>query len=389
MPFLRGSLSFERFSVNNFEAKIIDEQHIEMLASYAAGKKQIDSEEDVQVGFLGGNHLFDESFDFGKNVINDAIHAGLRVDTNQIPAAIRNAWLQIELAGLVKDSPNGKISKVQRTEAKEAVEARCEAEAATGKYRKMSAFSWLWDVQRSSLYFGGSGNASAHCADLLERAFEVEVRRMTAGAIAQAWAAEAEKFSEMDDVMPASFVDGHTVSQMPWANEHSQSPDFLGNEFLLWLWWYLENESDTITLADDGEVTAMLAKTLTLECPLGENGKETISAEMPIKLPEAMQAVRSGKLPRKTGMSLVRDGIKFDLVLQAETFAISGAKITPDDEEPMEIEDRINAIRCLSDTVDGMFHTFCDLRTSDAWDGDLEKIAKWLERPSKRSQRAA
>lgn len=389
MPFLRGSLSFERFSVNNFEAKIIDEQHIELLEANAAGKKQIDSAEVAQVGFLGGNHLFDESFDFGKNVINEAIHAGLRIDTNQVPAAIRNAWLQMELAAIAKDSPNGKITKAQRSEAKEAVEARCDVEAATGKFRKMSAFPWLWDIQRSTLYFGGSGNASAHCADLIERVFEVEVRRMTAGTIAQAWAAEAERFSEMDDVMPASFVEGHTVSQMPWANEHSQAPDFLGNEFLLWMWWFLENESDTISLGEDGEVTAMLAKTLSLECPLGDNGKETISAEMPIKLPEAMQAVRSGKLPRKTGLSLVRDGMRFDLVLQAETFAISGAKITPDDEEPMEIEDRINAIRFLGETVDGMFHTFCDLRTSDAWDADLEKICKWLERPSKRSNRAA
>lgn len=389
MPFLRGSLSFERFSVNNFDAKIIDEEHIEVLQNNVIGKNEFASEEQVQVGFLGGDHVFDDKFDYGKNVINDAIHAGLRVDTNQVPAAIRNAWLQMEIAAIAKDSQDGRITKAQRKEAKEAVEARCEAEAATGKYRKMSAFSWLWDFQRSVLYFGGSGGASGHCADLLERAFEVEIRRLTAGSIAQAWANSADRYSEMDDCFPATFVEGHAYSSLPWTNEHSQAPDFLGNEFLLWLWWYLENESDTISLGEDGEVVVMMAKTLSLECPLAENGKETISSEMPTKLPEAKRAIQSGKLPRKTGLCLVRDGMKFDLVLQAETFAISGAKITPDDDEPLEIEDRINAIRFLGETVDGMFHTFCDLRTSDSWNADLEKMRKWLERPSKRGKQAA
>jgi hypothetical protein len=389
MPFLRGSLSFERFSINNFESQIFDDSHIEQLQNHAAGSIETDSTENVHVGFLGGDHLFDQSFDLGKNVINDAIHAGIRIDTNQIPSAIRNAWLQMELAALAKDSPTGKVSKAQRKEAKESVEARCEAEAATGKYRKMSAFPWLWDVQRSLLYFGGAGGASGHCADLIERVFEVEVRRMTAGSIAQSWAVDAGRYSEVDDLYPASFIPDQVVSQMPWANEHSQAPDFLGNEFLLWLWWYLENKSDTITLADESEVTAMLTKTLVLECPLAENGKETISAESPVKLPEAMQAVRSGKLPRKSGMTLVRDGMRFDLVLQAETFAISGAKITPDDDEPMEIEDRINAIRFLGETVDGMFHTFCDLRTSDGWGDHLDQIQKWLAAPAKRGTRAA
>ena len=37
--------------------------------------------------------------------------------------------------------------------------------------------------------------------------------------------------------------------------------------------------------------------------PWAESGKETISAESPVKLSEALQAVRSGKLPRKAGMS--------------------------------------------------------------------------------------
>lgn len=389
MPFLRGSLSFERFSVSNFDTQIFDESHIEAMQNHAAGRVETDSEENVHVGLLGGDHLFDQVFDLGKNVINDAVHAAIRIDSNQVPSAIRKAWLQIELAGMAKDAPNGKLNKAQRTEAKEAVEERCRAEAATGKYRKMSASSWLWDLRQQTLYFGGSGGASAHCADLIEQVFEVEVRRMSAGSIAQNWAMGADRYAQLDDLVPASFVAGQSVSQMPWTNEHSRAPDFLGNEFLLWLWWYLEHQSDTLALADQSEVTAMLTKTLALECPLGESGREAISAESPVKLPEAIQAVRCGKLPRKAGMTLVRHGLRYDLVLQAETFAVGSAKITSDDDEPLEVNDRIDAIRSLSDTIDGIFAAFCERRTSPAWDQDLGQIRQWLEIPEQRSQRAA
>jgi hypothetical protein len=389
MPFLAGSLAFERFTVEGFESASFDDEHLELLAKHAAGKVQTDSAENVHIGFLGGDHLFDQDFALEKNVINEAVHLALRIDTNQIPSAIRKAWLQMELNAAARENENGTISKAQRKEAKEAVEQRCEVEASTGKYRRMQQFPFLWDQLHSVLYFGGSGGAAGHCADLLERTFEVEMRRVTSGTIAQAWAVEAERFAELDDLFPANFVPSASFSNVAWANEHSQAPDFLGNEFLLWLWWNIETQSDVLTLADETEVTVMLSKTLTLECPCGESGKETISSENPTKLPEAMQAVRSGKLPRKVGMTLVRDGRQFDLVLQAESFAISGAKIHLDDDEEFEDSDRIDAIRTLCETVEMMFHVFCDRRTSDAWDDDLNAISTWLDATPTKKKKAA
>ncbi len=390
MPFLSGSLSFERFRVENFTSASFDQEHVDLMQQYAAGRVETDSTENVHTGFLGGAHLFDQDFDLEKNIINDAVHFGIRIDTNQIPAAIKNAWLQMELAGLGRDNPSGVPTKSQRKEAKESVEQRCETEAATGKYRKFQPFSLLWDHSYEMLYFGGSaGTASGHCADLLERVFEVELRHVSAGTIAQAWAVEVDRYAEMDEVVPAAFTAGPSHGSVAWANEHSQAPDFLGNEFLLWLWWTLETQTDTITIPDGSEVTVMLSKTLTLECPVGESGKETITAESPVKLPEAMQAIQHGKLPRKTGMILVRDGQQFDLTLQAETFGISGAKIVLDEDAEFDNDDRIEAVRTLCDTVDGLFHVFCERRTGTAWTQDLRAIQDWLAPVHQRAVQAA
>ncbi|WP_153559030.1 hypothetical protein [Roseimaritima sediminicola] len=390
MPFLRGSLGFERFSVSGFEASHFDDEHIEKMSQHAAGRSQSTAIENVHVGFLGGSHLFDQQFDLSKNVIQDAVHFGIRIDTNQIPAAIRAAWLQMELDGIAKDNESGVPTKSQRKEAKEAVEQRCEVEAASGKYRKMQQFSLLWDLNHEQLYFGGSvGTASGLCMELLERVFEVELRHIGAGTLAESWSIQNERYAEVDDLQPTSFTAVPLQGPYAWANEHAKTPEFLGNEFLLWLWWSLENQTDTIALADESEVTVMLNKTLAVECPAGESGKDTFNAEAPVQLPEARQAIRCGKLPRKAGMTIVREGRQFDLVLQAERFGISGAKIHLEDDEEFENEDRIDAIRLLSETVDMMFYHFCDIRSSSQWNKTLPEIRNWVASEASGNQAAA
>ena len=390
MPFLRGNLGFERFHVSGFESSQFSDEHIEILTQHAAGNIETASQENVHVGFLAGDHLFDQEFDHHKNVIGDALHCSVRIDTNKIPSAIKAAWMQMELAGLAKDNESGIPTKSQRKEAKEAVEQRCEVEAASGKYRKMQMFPFLWDLRSEQLLFGGSvGNASACCAGLLERVFGVEVSHYGAGSLAIDWACEVDRYAEIDDLEPASFTSVPIHGQHHWSNEYSKSPDFLGNEFLLWLWWTTQTNSDTFVLPDQTEATVMLTKTLALECPMNESGKEVITAECPIALPEALLAVRTGKLPRKTGMTVIRDGRQFDLVLQAERFGISGAKIHLDEDEEFDNEDRINAIRHLSETTDLMFHTFCDHRTSDGWQKMHREMVRWIESEQRFDQKAA
>ena len=102
---------------------------------------------------------------------------------------------------------------------------------------------------------------------------------------------------------------------------------YLGNEFLLWLWFVLETAGDTLTLGDGSEVVVMLARTLLLDCPRALSGNETIRSEGPTKLPEARWAIQSGKLPRQAGLILVRHDRQYELTLQAETLAVGSANI--------------------------------------------------------------
>jgi hypothetical protein len=390
MGFLSGPITLDCFRIGGTQPRQFGLEHVKTLERFAIGQIETSSPEEAIVGFLAGEHLFDGHFSLEKNVIGDALHCAMRVDTNQIPSAVRKAWLQMELATLGADNPSGRPTKVQRQEAKEAVAARCEEEAQSGKFRKMQQFPLLWDAKQSLLYFGGSSTtAGDQCCDLCVRAFDLELGRLTAGRRAQEWAIEAKRRKALEELLPSAFQANESLADIDWWNHESGNFDFLGNEFLLWLWWRWETQSETITLPDDSEVTGMIARTLSLQCPKGESGKETITAEAPSRLPEAAQAIRSGKLPRKAGLILVRLGEQYELVLQAETFSISGAKIqtegTP--EERGVLESRIESLRGLNETVDLLFRAFCTLRIGKSWSGELDEMRRWLKADATKSRK--
>jgi hypothetical protein len=383
-------MTFECFRIGGTQPRQFGPEQIEILEQYAISKTESFSNEETRIGFLAGNHLLDHDFDLEKNVFGDALHFAVRIDTNQVPAAIRRAWLQIELALATTDSPDRRPTKVQRREAKEAVEARCEEAAGSGQFLRMQQFPVLWDAQNSLLYFGGSSAAAMDaCSDLMTRAFALDLNRLTAGELASEWAQKARQRTALNDVVPANFHAGGGRTDVAWWNGEKGNFDFLGNDFLLWLWWRWDTQGDTITLPDGSELTGMFARTLALECPQGESGKGTITAEDPTCLPETAQAIRSGKLPRKAGLILVRHGVQYELMLQAESFAVRGAKIQVDEEAEGRaiLEDRIENLRTLQETLDLLLQAFCARRIGKEWSADLKQMRGWLKAkpPGRRS----
>lgn len=388
MGFLSGPVTLECFRVGGEQPRQFGEEHIKTLKKFAIGKIETSSPEQPDVGFLAGSHILDLNFDLEKNVIAETLHCAVRIDANQIPAAVRKAWLQMELAAFTADNPSGRPTKSQRQEARDAVAARCEEEAASGKFRRMQQFPILWDAGQSILYFGGTSVAAGEqCCDLCSRAFEIELGRLTASRRVQEWAAETKHRKALAEVTPSAFLANQPAGEITWWNQEADNFDFLGNEFLLWLWWRWETQSDTIALPDGSEVTGMFARTLSLQCPRDESGKETITSESPVHLPEAVQAIRTGKLPRKAGLTLVRQGEQYDLTLQAETFAISGAKIQIEDAETEEgqgiLERRIESVRSLHETVGLLFRVFCDQRIGKSWTSELQQMRRWLKKADK------
>ncbi len=393
MGFLSGSVTFQRYRVTDDPTGEFGAGHIEKLEQYVIGKSPGNIYEEPDVGFSGGAHLLDTDFDLEKNIIGEAMHFGVRIDSCQIPSPIKRAWMHQELASFLNDNPGGKPSKTQRSEAKEAVEDRCAQEAEKGNFKKLSEISVLWDAVSDTIFLGGTSEKTNDTVlGLMERAFGISVEKVSCGKLATEIADEIGRNEGLFAATPTAFGE-HSSGNVVWWNGMGDNYDYLGNEFLLWLWWQWETESNVISLADGSTVSGMFARSLSLDCPEGEHGKESISSESPVALPEAALAVKMGKLPRKAGLTLVRNDLKFDFALQSEMFSVGSARIgTADESATMshELTDRIAHVRELADTADYLFQAFCEVRLGKDWDIELKKLQKWLgsETPT-RHQKAA
>lgn len=381
MGFFSGRITCTRFRVSGASPRTFGPQDLEPLATNAIGRQRAATGDGSQAGWIAGDHILDTRFDLAKNVVNDALHFAMRVDEQKVPADLLRAYTQVELEALAAQNPSGLPSGRQKRQARLTAKERLEDEARDGRFVRRRSFPLLWDAPSNELLVGAtSATALDRLVTLFHQTFNRRFEMLGAGRQAFALAEADDRTRRVDDARPAAFVTGQG-SEPAWAPDEA-SRDFLGNEFLLWLWYYLANESDAVKLSDDSEVVVMVARTLQLECPRGQFGRESISSDGPARLPEALRAIQVGKLPRKMGLTLVRHDQSYELTLQAESLAIGGARLpAPEgDDDRARLEERVAQIRHLLETLDLLYQAFLGRRLSDDWTKELGRIKKWLQR---------
>jgi hypothetical protein len=371
-----------RFRVGGRALRTFGPEHLDALANQAIGKQRIAEGDGSHAGWIAGDHILDTSFDLAKNVVNDALHVLMRIDEQKIPSDLLRAYFQVELKALAGTNPSGHPSAKQKRQAREYAKDRLENEAKDGRYLRRKAIPILWDAPSNELLVGTTSvTALDRLVTLFHQTFDRKFEFLGAGRQAFNIAEASSQTRHVDDAKPTGFVPGGQVSEFAWSPDEN-SRDFLGNEFLLWLLYFVENETDTIKLSDDTEVALMIARSLQLECPRGQTGRESISSDGPTKLPEAHRAIQAGKLPRKMGLTLVRQDSQYELNLQAESLAIGAAKLpAPEAEEDRaRIEERVTQLRHLLETMDLLYAAFLQRRRGDVWSKETGKMKKWLHR---------
>jgi hypothetical protein len=379
MGFFSGRLTSLRFKVAGRGPRAFGPEHLDKLTAHAMGKERLASADGTVAGWIAGDHILDTTFDLAKNVVADALHFALRIDTQAIPNDLLRAYTLVELEGLAAANPSGRPSARQKREARMLAKERLENEARDGRFLRRKAVPLLWDAPAQELLVGATSAAILdRLYSLFKQTFGHGIDLLGSGRQAFQHAEISQQTRALDDATPSVFVPSQ-AREVAWVPDEA-SRDFLGNEFLLWLWYYLENESDSLRLADSSDAAVLLTRTLSLECPRGQTGKEQISSDGPTKLPEALRAVQAGKLPRKVGMIITRQDQTYDFALQAETLAIIGAKLpVPEEEdERARLEERVAQIRHLLETLDLTYGAFTQRRLSDDWNKESAKMKKWL-----------
>lgn len=388
MGFLTGRSTFLRFRVVGPKPGLFGEDHLDRLRVFEAGRQKIAAADGVEIGWTAGDHILDADFRLDKNVVSETLHFELRVDIDKFPGDLLRAYYAIELKALAKENPSGLPSARQKREAKEYARERLEQESKDGRFKKRKCVPVLWDSATNEVLFGAAGLTHVdRMTSLFQQSFGLELEAITSGRRAYQLAELHQRTRSVDDSGPSAFVPGGTDGDgVAWIADEA-SRDFLGNEFLLWLWFMSDGDTDTVKLTDGTEATFMLARTLTLECPRGQTGHETISSDGPTRLPEARRAIQSGKLPRKAGITVVRHDHQYELTLHAETLAVGGAKFPPPDEEnPVARQhERVGNLRHLIETLDLLYDAFGKARFGQQWPDTLGRMQRWLQRDERKA----
>ncbi len=388
MGFASGSVSFRRFAVIGKQPKSIDQVLLDKLSEHALRPTEVGVPEEIEYGWSGGRHVLDDNFGFESNVFAEALFFGLKIETNKVPGDLKKAYQQMEEDALAKGNKSGFISKSQKKDAKDTIQQKVEDEMRGGRFRRSKVLPILWDLPTQTVYAAASGKKWEMLAELFERTFGLNLLPLSAGALALRTLEPRGHRRDYEDLRPTRFVPGPEgegqYPEYPWVAKGPEPKDFLGNEFLMWIWYEAERRDGEIKLEDGKDATIFIDRQLDMDCAYGQTGKDGLRGDGPGRMPEARDALRSGKVPRKAGMLLNANKLDFSLSLNPETFAVGTAKLpeVEDAETPrVQFEERIALLRDLSKTLDAMFNAFLKIRASSAWESQVASMRKWIAQP--------
>lgn len=382
MGFSSGTVSFRRFAVNGKHPKEIDQAVLDKLAEHVLQLDEDSIPQDIEYGWNGGRHIFDSNFSFEHNVFAEALFFGLRVDTNKVPGDLKKAYQIMEEETVAAGNPSGFISKLQKKAVKETIQQKVDDDLRSGKFRRSKLTPILWDFPTQTLFCSAVGATQEKLLEIFERTFGLELEPLTAGVLAKNLMHGYSR--NYEDLRPTRFIDGPNgegeVPEYPWTSKLATPKDFLGNEFLMWLWHEIDTHNG-ILRQGNSDVTVFFDRSLDLECAYGQTGKDSLRGTGPTSMPEARDALRSGKVPRKVGIILDAYKQQYNFNFNAELFSLGSAKL-PEVEEAENarvlFEERVALLRDLCKSIDGLFEMFLKVRTGGGWESQTSTIRKWI-----------
>ena len=155
----------------------------------------------------------------------------------------------------------------------------------------------------------------------------------------------------------------------------------------LWLWHEADSANGTIATESAGDVTIYIDRSLELDCAYGQTGRDVLEGDGPSRMPEAPDALRSGKVPRKAGLIADVNRQQYAFTLAAESLAALAQAKLPDVEEAdsprVLFEERIALLRDLCRGIDAVYATFLKLRASSNWEGYISQVRRWIKKAEK------
>lgn len=173
---------------------------------------------------------------------------------------------------------------------------------------------------------------------------------------------------------------------------------FLGYEFLLWLWYASEKEPDVIdyVASVDQSVEVTVGNSMTIEIQgTGYPERVTIKGK-DAGFEEAFLAINKGGSIIQANLILKVDDQEFSFDLKGDDFSVRNLKYPPSDITPTNEDEKAGAILekwFLSGEVfnclDSLYDRFIEIRLNDELRKDLvSRIGQWVSESIKKEKEA-
>lgn len=292
----------------------------------------------------------------------------MRTDVKKMPAA----WLQMHRAAAEK-AKGKKLSARERRELKDDV-----LEKLLPRVLPRTGFvdALLFHDRKTLLLFSTSKGARESFGKLFFESF-------------QALLVELGPFSLTLASSSATAAEKLEPHRWPGGSSSAAGDDplsFLGEEFLLWLWWAWESDGGEFALPG-GRIVGLALDDLVVFAPSNKDETtKTLRHGLPTRTREARIALSQGCRPSRARLLLAEGSRQWSFVLDASTLRCVSVKL-PEDAEECESDvdrtaDRSANWLALHQIVVGLFTRFVEQRLdespSDGWSSIAVDLAAWM-----------
>jgi len=164
--------------------------------------------------------------------------------------------------------------------------------------------------------------------------------------------------------------------------ERIEKTQFLGREFLLWLWYTSEEQEGIFQLTDsDEEVELFIDDRLLLEPLYGQGNRHLLSGLEPATAPEAALALQTNKLPTEAKIKVIQEARAWSFTLKGDDLLPRSLKIpevlsAQDDDRLYE---RLYLLEEIERILAALFSLFLDTRLDESWPDTQQSIQSWIE----------
>ncbi|MGE0325006.1 MAG: hypothetical protein AB7K71_21150 [Polyangiaceae bacterium] len=165
---------------------------------------------------------------------------------------------------------------------------------------------------------------------------------------------------------------------------------FIGPEFLVWLWFKSELFGSELDVEGFGTIEVWLDTQLVLESQIDSGERTTLKGMAPSGSPEALTAMKQGKMPIRARIQLNHGKLNFSFTFDAVSFAISNLKIPAVVEEGDEVfYERMLLVEQLDQIIGALYTEYLTLRVSPLWEGELAPAMRdWVQGETELTVRA-